>query len=214
MKKILYITCNSKPESISASKTVAKYLLEEVTSKCKELEIKEIDLYKIDIPQLRYEYFDFRSTLVKSDKLDEQGKNDITRIKAIAEEFKTGDYYIIAAPLWNMKSPGPLSNYIDCISLNGITIEISKEKIGGLLDDKNRKMIFVQSSGGYVTAGKPYAQENHPGVYLKEIFGFMGIKDYYEVLVENTGYTEEEKQKAIDKGKEDSKKLVNEIISK
>ena len=214
MKKLLYIACNSKPEETSASKTVARYFLNELTSNKGDFEVEELDLYKMDIPKLKACYLDGRSTLVEGDsfnKLSSEDQENINKIKLLAEQFKAADFYIIAAPLWNMKFPGPLGTYLDSVNINKITLTIHPDKVCGRLDDKDRTAVFVQSSGGCVTPGKPCSQKNHAALYIQDLLGFMGIKNYHEILVENTGYTPEEQHTAVSKGKDSAKELAKNI---
>ena len=46
MKKLLYISVNSKPEELSASKTVARKFINKFLEKNKDFQVEEIDLYK------------------------------------------------------------------------------------------------------------------------------------------------------------------------
>ena len=214
MKKLLYITCNSKPEEASASKTVARYFLEELKAKQGQFEVEELDLYNMKIPELKTCYLDGRCNLVEGDdysKLPSADQENIKQIKLLAEQFKQADFYLIAAPLWNMKIPGYLSMYFDSININKITLTIQPNEVSGRLDDKERTAVYVQASGGSVTPGEPNSQKNHAGLYVQDLLSFMGIKHYHEVLVENTGYTEEEQHKAVAKGKEDAKELVKKL---
>ncbi|MBY6777406.1 NAD(P)H-dependent oxidoreductase, partial [Clostridium botulinum] len=55
MKKLLYITVNSKPENLSASKTVGRAFVNRFLEKHSDFEIEELDLYKCHIPRLEYE---------------------------------------------------------------------------------------------------------------------------------------------------------------
>ena len=216
MKKVLYITCSSKPENLSASKTVAKHFLTEWLACHKELEVEELNLYNMDVPQLKDCYLDGRCSLVTGsdyEKLSNEEKQCIEQIKSLAEQFKAADHYVIVAPLWNMKFPGPLSDYIDCININDITLTIAPDKIAGRLDDKNRIAVYVQASGGAVTPGKPCTQINHGGNYLKDVLSFMGIKTYHQVLVENTGFTAQEQHQAVEKGKQEAKELATKLCS-
>ena len=44
MKKLLYISVNSKPEDLSASKTVARKFINRFLEKNKDFQVEEIDL--------------------------------------------------------------------------------------------------------------------------------------------------------------------------
>ena len=55
-KKLLYINCNSKPEKLSSSKTVARLFIQKFIELNPNFEVEEVDLYKDHIPRLEYEY--------------------------------------------------------------------------------------------------------------------------------------------------------------
>lgn len=82
MKKLLYISVNSKPEELSASKTVAKELINRFLEKNKNFEVEEIDLYKEHIPRLEYQYFEKRNCIVDENdtkKLDDKNQIEIKK---------------------------------------------------------------------------------------------------------------------------------------
>lgn len=62
-------------------------------------------------------------------------------------------------------------------------------------------MVYIQSSGGNV----PWMLRpilNKGLNYVEDIIKFMGIKKFEELLVDDTGFTEGEKQEAINKASE------------
>jgi len=213
MKKLLYITCNSKPENISASKTVGREFINAFLEKNNDFQLKEVDLYEINIPRLHYKYFKGRNELVNDqvyNQLSDNEKKDVDSIMELAKEFKDADFYVIAVPMWSLLFPAPLKEYLDCIIQQDVTIKIEPNDIRGLLNDRCRSMVYIQSSGGPV----PWLLErkiNHGGTYLKDIFKFLGIKHFHEILVDNTQFTEEEEHKAVEKGKKEARNLVSEL---
>ncbi|QVK17585.1 NAD(P)H-dependent oxidoreductase [Mycoplasmatota bacterium] len=213
MKKLLYITCNSKPEKLSASKTVGRSFIRTLIEKDDDFVVKQLDLYEMSIPKLQYKYFNDRSAVVDAkayDNLSPKEKKDVDKIIELANEFKEADFYVLVAPMWNLMFPARLKEYLDCIIQNEITVKIGPEEIGGLLNDKIRTMVYIQSSGGAI----PWLLEgkiNHGGTYIKDIFKFTGIKNYYEILVDKTGFTDEEQHDAIERGKQKAKDLVSKL---
>lgn len=210
MRKLLYITCNSKPENLSASKLVGREFINELIEKHGDFELKELDLYEMNVPKLQYKFFQDRNSVVESQKYNEltqEEKKGVDRIIELSKEFKDADFYVIAVPMWSLLFPAPLKEYLDCIIQKDITIKMEPDDIGGLLNDKERTMVYIQSSGG----GIPWLLErriNHGGMYLKDIFKFVGISNFHEILVDKTGFTEEEQHLAIEKGKEEAKNLA------
>ena len=205
MKKLLYISVNSKPEDLSASKTVARKFINKFLQKNKDFQVEEIDLYKEHIPRLEYQYFEKRNRIVNEDdakKLNDKDQKEVQRIRALCDQFISANVYVIAAPMWSLSFPAPLKEYIDCIVQEEKTISFEKgKKPKGLLDDKERAVVYIQSSGGNV----PWMLRpilNKGLNYVEDIIKFMGIKKFEELLVDDTGFTEEEKQEAINKASE------------
>lgn len=201
MKKLLYITVNSKPEELSASKTVGKAFVNRFLEKHNEFQVEELDLYKCHIPRLEYQYFEKRNAMIKKEdinKLSKKEQDEAHKIVKLTDQFKEADMYVIAAPMWSLSFPAPLKEYIDCIVMDGKTISIGDDKLEGLLKDKPRGMVYIQSSGAninWITS----VVINRGLNYVKDIMKMTGIKRFEELLVDGTGYTEEEKSKAIEK---------------
>ena len=201
MKKLLYISVNSKPEDLSASKTVARAFINKFLEKNKDFEVEEVDLYKEHIPRLEYQYFEKRNCIINEDdakKLDTKGQEEVRKIRALCDQFISANVYVIAAPMWTLSFPAPLKEYIDCIMQDQKTIKFEGKKIEPLLNDKPRTMVYIQSSGANV----PWVLRpilNKGLNYVEDIIKFMGIKKFEELLVDGTGFTKKEQHEAINK---------------
>lgn len=216
MKKLLYITVNSKPEELSASKTVGRTFVNKFLEKHKDFILEELDLYQCHIPRLEYEYFEKRNCMIKEEdfnKLNEKQQQEVHKIVKLVDQFKEADMYVIAAPMWSLSFPAPLKEYIDCIVMDGKTIKISENKMKGLLNDKPRAMVYIQSSGAPI----PWMLRpifNKGLDYIKDIMKYMGIKKFEELLVDGTGFTEEERKKAIEEKNKEVDKFIEEVWKK
>lgn len=216
MKKLLYITVNSKPEELSASKTVGRTFVNKFLEKHKDFILEELDLYQCHIPRLEYEYFEKRNCMIKEEdfnKLNEKQQQEVHKIVKLVDQFKEADMYVIAAPMWSLSFPAPLKEYIDCIVMDGKTIKISENKMEGLLNDKPRAMVYIQSSGAPI----PWMLRpifNKGLDYIKDIMKYMGIKKFEELLVDGTGFTEEERKKAIEEKNKEVDKFIEEVWKK
>lgn len=189
---------------------------EDEWQECNEFIVEEVDLYKDYIPVLTHEFFKCKNTLVDGpgpccESMSEEKKKDLDRIRELAYQFKEADVYIIAAPVWSLLFPAPLKQYLDCVISNGITAKISKHECKGLLDDKERKMIFVQSVGGELPI-LLRCKLDYSTPYLKDISKFLGISKFMDLLVDGTGYTECEKQDAINEALKDVPSIARRII--
>lgn len=208
MKKLLYISVNSKPEELSASKTVARAFINKFLELNRDYDVEEVDLYQCHIPRLEYQYFENRNAMIKKDaidKLNPEEQAEAHKIAELTDQFVSADTYVIAAPMWSLSFPAPLKEYLDCIIMDGKTIKLEKDKVEGLLEDKPRKMYYIQSSGAKLNIVTKMIL-NKGLSYVRDMVKMMGIKDFEELLVSGTGYTEEEQKEAIEiaKGKIDN----------
>ncbi|QUH27672.1 FMN-dependent NADH-azoreductase [Vallitalea guaymasensis] len=188
MATLLYITVNSKPEDLSTSKTVGRIFI----NKYKELypndTIEELDLYEANIPRLNYKLFTSRATLASGedyDKLSDEEKQQVEQIRGLCDQFLRADKYVITAPMWSIFFPSMLKQYLDCIIQDKklINIDTVNNKVSGLLGDKKRKMVYIQSSGAKIPfLISPFMNK---GVnYLHDIFKFLGLKKFDKILVD------------------------------
>lgn len=215
MKKLLYITVNSKPENLSASKTVGRAFVNRFTEKYPEFKVEELDLYKEHIPRLEYQYFQSRNCIVNEEatnKLPEKDQKEVQKIVDLCNQFIEADVCVIAVPMWSLSFPAPLKEYIDCIVQVDKTITLPEkgEKPKGLLNDKPRTVIYIQSSGGSI-AWMMRPMFNKGLDYIDDIMKFMGISKFEKLLVDGTGTTEEERKDAIESAKEKIDGVIEKI---
>lgn len=210
MKKLLYVTVNSKPEDQSASRTVGRALVNEILAEYNEFQLEELDLYKAHIPRLEYQYFASRNCMLDKEaleKLPPKEQEEVHQIVKLCDQFREADVVVIATPMWSLSFPAPLKEYIDCIIQVGRTITFEGKMPKGLLDDRPRTVVYVQSSGADIMwMMNPFFNKGLH--YIEDMMKLMGIKKFDELLVDGTGDTPEEKEKAI----EQAKKKINGIV--
>lgn len=213
MKTLLYITANSKPEEMSSSRTVGRELVNAIISKYPDIKLEEVDLYKEHVPQLKHCYFEGRNAIINESErknLSEEEQKEIAQIFKLCNQFKDSDIYVLASPMWSLSFPAPVKEYLDCVIQSGITIAFEDNKPYGLLDDKERAFIYVQSSGGSI----PWIIRpalNKGLNYVHEIIKFIGVERFEELLVDGTGTTEQERREAIEKAKDKIDGIVQTI---
>jgi len=143
-------------------------------------------------------------------KLDIKQQEEVHKIVKLTDQFKEADMYAIATPMWSLSFPAPLKEYIDCVVMDGKTISINENNIEGLLNDKPRGMVYIQSSGGNI----PWILRmvmNKGLNYVRDIMKTIGIKRFEELLVDGTGFTQEEKNQAINQAISKIHNVINEV---
>jgi FMN-dependent NADH-azoreductase len=215
MKKLLYIPVNTKPESISTSKAVGREFVNRFLAKNPDYELIEIDICNEYVPELNYKYYKGRAELVTGEeysKLTKEEKQAVDRINQLSDQFVSADVYVIAAPMWSAFFPARLLTYIDCVIQKDKVIKISAEEVQGLLNDKDRMAVYIQSSGGVfprILSGKI----NHGTNYIEDIFKFIGIKDFHKLMVEGTGKNQNGIEDAKEKAFEEMDKIISNMSS-
>ena len=199
-RKLLYISVNSKPEELSASKTVARKFINSFLEKHNDFKVEEVDLYKQHIPRLEYQYFEDRNCVISEEdakKLPEKDQKEIRRIRELCDQFIGAQMYVIAAPMWSLSFPAPLKEYIDCIVQADKTISFEEgKKPKGLLNDKNRALVYIESSGGNIPWILDPIMDKGEN-YVAKIMKYIGIKHVQELKVDGTGTSEQERKDAI-----------------
>ena len=213
MKKLLYITASSKPENLSTSKTVGRDFVNKFIEKNKDFTVEELDLCTSYIPDMTYKIFQNRAEVVTGDAynaLGEEDKKAVDRINDLCNQFISADFYVIAAPMWGVSFPSIVKKYVDCIMMNGKLISITPDEVNGLLNDKKRDMVYIQSSGGVYP--KIFSSKfNHGVAYFHDIFKFLGIDKFEKILVEGVDTPSVGKDEAVSKATEDVNSVVNKL---
>ena len=214
MKKLLYIIANAKTEEQSSSRTVSRRLVNAILEKVPDVQLEELNLYEEHIPQLKGCYFESRSAIVSTEarsKLSPEEQQEVNRVEELCNQFKAADIYVLAAPMWSLSFPAPVKEYIDCVIQSGKTITFENNKPHGLMDDKPRVFIYVQSSGANIPwILKPAISKGLN--YVHDIMKFIGINTFDELLVDGTGATEDERQAAIKASTEKIPHLVEKLF--
>ena len=213
-KKLLYISVNSKPENLSSSKMEARKFINKFLERNGDFKVEEVDLYKEHIPRLEYQYFKDRNCVITEEdakKLPEKDQKEIRKIRDLCDQFISAQMYVIAAPMWSLSFPAPLKEYIDCIVQEEKTISFEKgKKPKGLLDDKERAVVYIQSSGGNIPWILDPIMDKGEN-YVAQIMKAMGIKNVQELKVDATGTTEEERENAIREAEEKIDSILDRI---
>jgi FMN-dependent NADH-azoreductase len=212
LKKLLYIPVNTKPENLSTSKTVGREFVNRFLAINPDYQLIENDICNQYVPEINYKYYKNRAELVSGEdyeRLTQEEKQAIDRINVLCDEFVSADVYVIAAPMWSTLFPARLVTYIDCVIQKDKAIKITDEEVKGLLGDKDRKMVYIQSSGG--SFPRIFSSKiNHGANFLEDLFKFLGVKQFEKLMIEGTG----EKSIGIPEAELGAFEEMDKIISK
>jgi FMN-dependent NADH-azoreductase len=124
----------------------------------------------------------------------------------LIDEFLAADRYIIGTPMYNFNIPSTFKAYIDQIVRAGRTYARGPQGFEGLVKDK--KALFITSSGGSYPAGTSGAAFNFQEPYLRTIFGFIGLTDVQFVAADALNESEDAAKASREKAEGALKELA------
>ena len=158
MEKILFINACARPNSRTLE--LAKYVLsklhgdiEEVNLFCAKL--KPLDEFGLKLREKASLYKDFSSDIFN-----------------LAKQFARADVIVLATPYWDLMFPAVVKNYIENITVNGLTFAYGENgTINGLC--KAKKLIYVTTSGGPIVYNFGYDYVN---ALAKSFYGIAEVQ--------------------------------------
>ncbi len=116
----------------------------------------------------------------------------------LIDELIAADELVIGAPMYNFTVPAALKAWIDQIVRARRTFDPAT--YAGLVPDKRVTVITTRGGAGYGPGGA-MAHLDAEVPYLKQIFGFIGVKTVSAVYAENTSGSDEVVQSSLQRAR-------------
>lgn len=157
MKKTLFVNACVRPDS--RTNILAQHVLKKIGG-----EIEEVNLERENIQPLNRRRLQEREDLLKK-------KDYSADMLKYAKQFAAADTVVISAPYWDLSFPAMVKNYMEAVTVQGVTFYYNEEGIPqGLCNAK--KVIYVTTAGG------PVAEFNFGFDYVKGLCQLLyGIGD-------------------------------------
>src|SRR5271163_1528502 len=124
----------------------------------------------------------------------------------LVKEFLSADRYVFGVPMHNFNIPSTFKAYIDQIVRAGKTYAVGPNGYEGLV--KNKKALFITTSGGAYAPGTPLASYNFQEPYLRVIFGFIGLTDLQFISADSMNQGEDAAKHSREKAENALKELA------
>ena len=173
--KTLFVNACVRPESRTLK--LAKHVLAKLDG-----DVQEVNLEKENIQPLNLDTLKLRDELL-------QAKDYDAPMLKYAKQFTAADTVVIAAPYWDLSFPAMLKNYIEAVTVNGITFTYSEEGFPISLNNI-KKVVYVTTAGG-PTTGMDFGCEYVTGV-CKNLYRIEDIKCYKAEMLDVIGFDADE----------------------
>ena len=157
MKEILYIDACVRQDS--RTRALADYLLSKLPGRVSHLVLQDTE-----IPPLDEDRLNRRNACCSS-------KDFSDPYFSLARQLAAADVIVVAAPYWDLSFPAVLKQYVEAVSINGITFTYSDKGLPvGLC--RAEKLYYVTTAGGPIF-------NDAPGYgYIRSVFhDLYGVKD-------------------------------------
>lgn len=163
MAKILFVNACVRPNSRTLQ--LARCALSRISG-----EVEEVTLYGENLSPLTLEELGKRDTAAKNKDFSDE-------IFRLPKQFAEAEIIVFAAPYWDLTFPSIVKNYLEKITVNGLTFAYGERGIPhGLC--KAKKLIYVTTAGGPITYNFGYE-------YVKTLATcFYGISDVQLIKAE------------------------------
>ncbi|SDG53736.1 FMN-dependent NADH-azoreductase [Epilithonimonas hungarica] len=171
MKNILHIISSPRKE-LSASRKLGTAVIEKIQEKYPDVIVKERDLTKNSVPLLEEKHINTFFTPAENHSPEQAEINQYST--DLISELQEADIIIIDSPMYNFSVPATLRAYFDFTSRAGYTFKYDENGPKGLLNDKK---LYIAFTSGNIYSEGPYQIFDSNVPYIKNVFGFYGVKD-------------------------------------
>ena len=160
-RPILYVNACVRKESRTGS--LAEKLLARLGRPFEEIRLEDISFPAVD-----EEYLNKRDWLISEEAFHDQ-------LFDFARQFSEAEDIVIAAPYWDLSFPAMVKQYLEQITVVGITFKYSEEGVPiGLC--RAKRLFYVTTAGGF------FAPEEYGFGYVKALAqNYYGIQDVRKV---------------------------------
>jgi len=171
MKNILHIISSPRKE-LSASRKLGTAVIEKIQEKYPDVIVKERDLTKNSVPLLEEKHINTFFTPAENHSPEQAEINQYST--NLISELQEADIIVIDSPMYNFSVPATLRAYFDFTSRAGYTFKYDENGPKGLLNDKK---LYIAFTSGNIYSEGPYQIFDSNVPYIKNVFGFYGVKD-------------------------------------
>lgn len=184
MARLLYLEASPRKER-SHSIHVAAALLASYREEHPADTVETVDLWSTELPPFDGATLAAKYAVLGGESFSVDQEAAWRRVVAMADQLKSADKLLIAAPMWNFSIPYPLKHYIDVVTQPGLTFGVDPEKgYFGMVTGK--PACLVLASGGSYLPGSETAALDYQRSYLEFWLRFIGFERIETITVAGT----------------------------
>ena len=189
MPCLIHIESSPRKEK-SISSQIAAAFIKEYKNSHPDDELKHIDLWNLDMPDLDDKLISAHRATIKGKAVDSTSLKLWKKTEKLIMDFKSADKYLFSVPMWNFSIPYKLKHYLDLIVQEKYTYDFKDGHFQGLITGRPAVMIYARAD---IYEESEDMQKN----YMEKILRFIGFENFISIFVEPNSHGEDFRQKAI-----------------
>jgi FMN-dependent NADH-azoreductase len=181
MARLLYITASPRGEKSFSLRTGSAFIDAYRKSHPAD-DVVTMDLNSTPLPELCSDAIGGRYAAAQNIEQTPEQAKAWSEIKAVAENFKSFDKYVISTPMWNFGIPYTLKHFIDVIWHPTLTFGYVDGKRVGFI--KGKPIVVIYARGGEYKGAKKKIDFQKP--YLEWVLSYIGFEDIKSIVVGST----------------------------
>lgn len=180
--KILQINASARITDANSTR-VANRIVARLVEESPNASVQVLDLASQPAPALDNEAINALFTPVEQRSPAQAAR--VAQSTALVEALQNCDLLVLGVPMYNLGISAQLKNWIDNITLNGVTFAYTEHGPQGLLQGKQAYVGFAR--GGQYRGTEADSQTP----YLKTLLNFIGITDQHFIYAEGLNMGEQ-----------------------
>ena len=198
--KILQVNASARTEGANSTR-VANRIVERLLAENSAASVQVLDLASQPAPALDNDAI--TALFTPAEQRNELQQARVAQSTALVQALQECDVLVLGVPMYNFGISGQLKNWIDNITLNGVTFHYTDQGPKGLLAGK-------QAYVGFARGGKYRGTDaDSQTPYLKTLLGFIGINEQHFIYAEGLNMGEQAAADGFAQAEQDLAQALN-----
>ena len=147
---------------------------------------------------------------MKDEESTARQRQEKALVGTLITELRSADVLVIGSPMHNFTVTTQLKAWLDRVCQPGRTFRYTPTGPVGLLSAGTRAIVVASRGGNYSNGRQNHLDFQLP--YLREILGFMGVKEIAFVVAEGVNISPEERARGIERAQRQIGDIVDALL--
>jgi len=203
MAQLLYLNASPRGAAAASSQAAEVFLRALPNS----VSFTTLEMFDTDLPDMTENVVNAKFKFAMGADLTAAEAAEWKAIRDLVDQFVSADTFLFGVPMWNLKLPYRVKQYIDLITHPGLTFAREENGMRGLASGS--ATVIYSRGGDYSHKNDEHDPYDFQSPYFKAWLGLVGIGPVNEVLVQNTAAGPDAQKAAVEAAREQLESLAS-----